>query len=111
MKTRLAVAASFAVAMTLGAGSTVGTAWARGENLSQPHAPAVAGEEQVKQLILLLDQTSQRNGTVSKEDLMKFVSAEFDRLEHDRSGDVDVRDVDTPAAREGQPVTFSSVGK
>jgi hypothetical protein len=100
-----------ATATLLAAGTTVGTAWARGDNLSQPHSPAVLGEEQVKQLILLLDQNGQHQGTVSKEELMKFVSSEFDRLEHDRSGSVRTEDVQEPAARQGQPVTFSSAGK
>lgn len=100
-----------ALALLLAAGTTVGTAFARGDNLSQPHSPAVLGEEQVKQLILLLDQGTDRNGAVSKQELMKFVSSEYDRLEHDRSGNVNVQDVQDPAARQGRPVTFSSVGK
>ena len=56
----------------LAAGITVKTAWARGENLpTGPPPPAVLGEEDVKQLLVLLDQD--HNGKISKQEFMKFM--------------------------------------
>lgn len=49
------------------------------------------GEEQVKQLLLLMD--TDRNGRISKREWLKFMEAEFDRLDKDKSGDLDARDL------------------
>jgi Ca2+-binding EF-hand superfamily protein len=44
-------------------------------------------EENVKQLLLLMD--TDKNGKISKDEWMKFMSAEFDRLDTDHSGELD----------------------
>jgi Ca2+-binding EF-hand superfamily protein len=51
----------------------------------------VLGEDEVKQLLQLLD--TDKNGRVSKQEFMRFMSAEFDRLDKDRSGELDVKEL------------------
>lgn len=98
------------LATLLAAGTTIDKAWARGENLSQPRSPQAVAGDQVKQLILLID--NGKNGTVSEQQVVDLVKAEFARLEHNRSGQVDVQDLrDSEARPAGQPATFSSAGK
>jgi Ca2+-binding EF-hand superfamily protein len=52
----------------------------------RPNVPAIA-EQNVKQLLLLMD--SDKNGKISKAEWMKFMSEEFDRLDTDKSGELD----------------------
>ncbi len=56
---------------------------------------------QVKQLLPLAD--SDGSGRVSKQEWMKFMKAEFDRLDRNKSGVVDLKDVAPPAARTRRP--------
>lgn len=50
-----------------------------------------AGEPEVKQLLLLMD--TDKNGKVSKQEFMKFMEAEFDRLDKDKSGELDPKEL------------------
>jgi hypothetical protein len=43
--------------------------------------------ENAKQLLLLMD--TDKNGKISKQEWLNFMSAEFDRLDTDRSGELD----------------------
>jgi Ca2+-binding EF-hand superfamily protein len=52
----------------------------------RPNTGAIA-EENVKQLLLLMD--TDKNGKISKDEWMKFMAAEFDRLDTDHSGELD----------------------
>jgi len=94
-----------AIATLLAAGTTLGTAWARGDN-AQPRPPLVLGTDEVKQLILLLDQD--KNGKVSKAEFMKFMEDEFDRLDKDHSGELDVQELKESQVRVSH---FTSAGK
>lgn len=47
------------------------------------------GEEQVKQLLLLMQ--SDKQGMVSKQEYMKFMEAEFDRLDKEKKGELNVK--------------------
>ena len=81
-------------------------AWGRGDN-AQPRPPAVTlGAEEVKQLILLMDQD--KNGKISKKEFLKFMEAEFSRLDKDKSGEMDVQELKNSQVR---VVNFSSAGK
>jgi hypothetical protein len=51
----------------------------------------VIGAEAVKQLLLLMD--TDKNGMISKQEWMNFMSAEFDRLDKDKSGELDVKEL------------------
>jgi hypothetical protein len=50
-----------------------------------------AGAVDVKQLLLLMD--TDKNGKISKKEFMDFMSAEFDRLDKDKSGQLDVKEL------------------
>jgi Ca2+-binding EF-hand superfamily protein len=44
-------------------------------------------EEHARQLVLLMD--TDKNGKISKQEWMKFMEAEFDRLDKDKKGELD----------------------
>jgi EF hand len=46
-------------------------------------------EDEVRQLMLMMD--IDKSGKVSKQEFMHFMEAEFDRLDKDKSGELDVR--------------------
>jgi hypothetical protein len=49
------------------------------------------GEAEVKQLLLLMD--ADKNGKISKEEYMRYMEAEFERLDLDKSGELDVKEL------------------
>jgi hypothetical protein len=49
------------------------------------------GAADVRHLLLLMD--TDRNGKISKQEWMKFMDAEFDRLDKEKSGVLDVKDI------------------
>lgn len=51
----------------------------------------VAGEAEAKQLLLLMDRN--QNGKVSREEFMNFMAAEFDRLDINKDGQLDVNEL------------------
>jgi hypothetical protein len=57
-----------------------------------PESPKVAaGAVNVTQLVFLMD--TDKNGKISKKEFMDFMSAEFDRLDKDKSGQLDVKEL------------------
>jgi hypothetical protein len=64
------------------------------------------GEEDVKQLVLLMD--ANKNGKVSKKEFLDFMAAEFDRLDKDKSGELDVAELRQSQIRVSPP---AAVGK
>ncbi len=65
------------------------------------------GEGEVKQLLLLMD--TDKNGKISKKEYMSFMEAEFDRLDKDKSGELDPKELSQSQLRVSHP--FTSVGK
>jgi Ca2+-binding EF-hand superfamily protein len=63
------------------------------------------GEDEVKQLLLLMD--TDKNGKISRQEYMNFMAAEFDRLDTDKSGELDVKELTKSQFRTSRP----SVGK
>ena len=64
------------------------------------------GEEEVKQLLLLMD--TDKSGKVSRQEYMNFMAAEFDRLDTDKSGELDVKELAKSQLRVSHP---AAVGK
>lgn len=52
---------------------------------------SVLAQENVKELLLLMD--TDKNGKISKQEWMHFMSAEFDRLDADKSGELDPKEL------------------
>jgi hypothetical protein len=51
----------------------------------------VAGEAEAKRMLLLMD--ADKNGKVSKQELMRFMEAGFDRLDVNKDGELDVKEL------------------
>lgn len=71
-----------------------------------PVDPMVLGEAEVKQLLLLMD--ADRNGKISKQEFMRFMEQEFDRLDKDKSGELDVKELAQSKVRVSR---FANAGK
>jgi Ca2+-binding EF-hand superfamily protein len=55
------------------------------------------GEDEVKQLLLLMD--TDKNGKISKQEYMNFMEAEFERLDKDKSGELDAKELKQSSLR------------
>jgi hypothetical protein len=77
------------IALVVATGAMCGTAAA--EAADKPKDKVALGEADVKQLLLLMD--ADKNGKISKEEYMKFMEAEFERLDKDKSGELDVKEL------------------
>lgn len=80
----IVIVAVFLVAVTF-----LGTAAAQKVSVPKPQDRLTLGEENVKQLLLLMD--SDKNGMVSKQDYMKFMEAEFERLDKSHQGQLNAK--------------------
>jgi len=72
------------------------------KSLPKEQRALALGEDEVKQLLLLLD--TDKNGKVSRQEFMNFMSAEFDRLDKDKSGELDVKELAQSQVRASRPV-------
>jgi hypothetical protein len=70
-------------------GSIIGTAAAQKDSTPKPQNKLALGEDQVRQLVLLME--TDPRGKVSKQQYMKFMEAEFERLDRDKNGELDVK--------------------
>ncbi len=73
---------------------------------SEHRSAVVAGEAAAKQLLLLMD--ADKNGKVSKQEWMSFMEAEFDRLDTNKDGVLDVKELEKSQVR---PAPFYKAGK
>jgi hypothetical protein len=109
MKRRPSVFSSLALAGFFGLVALVEIS-AFGQKASVPKTPTAPrlGPEQVKALIALMDKD--RNGKISKQEWMRFMEQEFERLDKDHSGDLDAADL---AVSQLEPSwrPFSAAGK
>jgi Ca2+-binding EF-hand superfamily protein len=64
-------------------------------------APQQEGEANVKQLLLLMDRD--QNGKVSRAEFMSFMNAEFDRLDVNKDGELDVNELTGLRVAPGHP--------
>jgi Ca2+-binding EF-hand superfamily protein len=55
------------------------------------------GEDDVKQLLLLMD--TDKNGKISKQEFMRFMEAEFERLDKDKNGELDAKELTQSSLR------------
>lgn len=97
--------AGLAAAALIAFGTGMGTAVAR-EDTPARHDKLSLGEEEVKQLVLLMDQN--KNGKVSEQEFMEFMKAEFKRLDKDKNGELDPKELTESQIRVSH---FTAVGK
>jgi hypothetical protein len=88
----------FGFYMLLVAAFYIGVVFELGTAFAQKSTPdakkqnaVVLGEDEVKQLLALMD--TDKNGKISKAEYMKFMEAEFDRLDKDKSGELDAKEL------------------
>jgi Ca2+-binding EF-hand superfamily protein len=91
--------------LTITAPAFIGLATA--QKMASPKPDRIAlGEQEVEQLLLLMD--TDQNGKISKQEFMSFMEAEFDRLDKDKSGALDPKELTGSQIRVSH---FKNVGK
>jgi hypothetical protein len=94
------------IAVLVAAGVMPGAAVAQKASVPKPQDRLALGENEVKQLLLLMD--TDRNGKISKQEYMKFMESEFDRLDKKNNGELDVKELTESKLRVSH---FAAVGK
>ena len=61
------------------------------QDTKQKDKKLAAGEAEAKRLLLLMDRD--KSGKVSKEEFMKFMEEEFERLDKNKDGELDVSEL------------------
>lgn len=97
---RWVAAAVFAVT------AMMATALAQKAPTPKPQDKLAIGEPQVRQLLLLMD--TDKDGRISKQQWIKFMEAEFDRLDRKKAGQLDVKELKDSKLRASR---FTEVGK
>jgi hypothetical protein len=101
------VVAIVAIAALVATWAMLGTAVAQTKAaVPKPQDKLALAEGEVRQLLLLMD--TNKNGKISKQEWMKFMEAEFERLDKDKRGVLDVNELAQSKLRASQ---FVSVGK
>jgi hypothetical protein len=83
-----------------------GIAVAQKAAVPKPQDKLALGEGEVKQLLLLID--THKTGKITKQDWMKFMETEFDRLDKYKSGMLDAKELAQSILRVSP---FANVGK
>ena len=78
-----------AIIVMVATGSVLGNAAAQKASVPKPQDKLALGEDEVKKLLLLME--PDKKGKISKQEYMKFMEAEFERLDKDKNGELDVK--------------------
>lgn len=95
----------FVVATLFAIGAIAGTSFAQ-KTVPMPPDKLALGGDDIKNLLLLMD--TDKNRKISKQEWMNFMSAEFNRMDKDKSGQLDPKEL---AESRLKTRTFASVGK
>jgi hypothetical protein len=60
-------------------------------NVPKPQDTLALGDDAVKHLLLLME--PDKNGKISKQEWMRFMGEEFDRLDKDKNGELDAQEL------------------
>ena len=94
MRQRILLVASLVAALIWGGGILTSTTSAQKASVPrQPDKVAMASEK-VKELLALMD--TDKNGKISKQQWLKFMEAEFDKLDKNKKGEVDPKELLPP---------------
>lgn len=91
MRPRSLFAATLLIAWMCAGGILAGTSFAQKASVpKQPDTVAIASDK-AKELLALMD--TDKNGKISKQEWMKFMEAEFDRLDTAKTGELDPKEL------------------
>jgi hypothetical protein len=82
-------------------GSIAGVSFAQKDAAPKPQDKLALGEDQVTQLLLLMD--TNKDGKITKQEWMKFMEAEFDRLDKPKTGVIDTKEIAQSRLRVSPP--------
>jgi Ca2+-binding EF-hand superfamily protein len=85
---------------------TTGAIVAQKASVPKSQDKVALGEEDVKQLLLLMD--IDKNGKISKQEFMTFMEAEFQKLDKNKDGELDVKELTRSEIQSRHPVPLSS---
>jgi hypothetical protein len=88
-KNRLWIVVVIAILVVMG--TMLGTAAAQKASVPKPQNKLAMGEDGVRQLLPLMNTDSK--GMVSKQEFMKFMEAEFERLDKSKNGELNVKEL------------------
>jgi biopolymer transport protein ExbD len=94
------------IAMLIAAWVMLGTAVAQKAAVPKAQDKLALAENEVKQLLLLVN--ADENGKISKQEWMKFMEAEFERLDKGKTGQLEVKELTQSKLRVSH---FGSAGK
>jgi hypothetical protein len=80
-----------AITVLIATGTMLVNAAAQKASVPKPQDKLTMGEEEVRHLLLLMD--SNKKGMVSKQEYMRFMEAEFERLDKSKQGELNVREL------------------
>ena len=76
-------------------GARLETAVAQKASVPKPQDYLAIGEPEVRKLLLLMD--TDKNGKVSKQTFMAFMEEEFERLDKNKTGQLDAKELNQPS--------------
>lgn len=79
------------IAVLVVTGTKLGNAAAQKAAVPKPQNKLAIGEDEVKQLLPLMD--TDKRGMVSRQEFMKFMEAEFERLDKNKKGELNVKEL------------------
>ena len=79
------------IAVLVVTGTKLGNAAAQKAAVPKPQNKRAIGEDEVKQLLPLMD--TDKNGMVSRQEFMRFMEAEFERLDKNKKGELNVKEL------------------
>lgn len=79
------------IAVLVVTGTKLGNAAAQKAAVPKPQNKLAIGEDEVKQLLPLMD--TDKKGMVSRQEFMKFMEAEFERLDKNKKGELNVKEL------------------
>jgi len=91
MKHRTVLATTLLMLCMCGDGPLGEISFAQKASVPKQPDKAVIATENVKELLALMD--TDKNGKISKEEWMKFMEAEFDRLDTKKKGEIDPKEL------------------
>ena len=103
---RKIVSVILAIVVLVATWAMLGTAVAQRAAVPKPQDKLALGENEVKQLLLLMD--TDKSGKISKQEWMKFMEAEFDRRDKHKKGQLDAKELKQSKLQVSHPV---NVGK